>query len=83
MELRNNTADIEKQFFTPLRGCRRNPPAMLLRDRLSHGGKVLIHEEYRYAKALAEISQRRGCATWKWELIRFLFCGMKPSVVIR
>jgi hypothetical protein len=28
---------------------RRNPLTIVLRDSLSHGGKVLVHEEHRYA----------------------------------
>ena len=59
MEVSHNIVDIEKQFFAPLRCRRHSPPTMLLRDRLSHGGKVLIHEEHRDAKALADISHRR------------------------
>ena len=55
LELCSNIADIKRQFFSPLRCRRRNPLAMVLRDSLSHGGKVPIHEEYRYTKALADI----------------------------
>lgn len=55
LELGSNIADIKRQFFSPLRCHRRNPLTIVLRNSLSHGGKVLVHEEYRYAKALADI----------------------------
>ena len=55
LELGSNIANIKRQFFSPLRSHRRNPLTIVLRDSLSHGGKVLVHEEYRYAKALADI----------------------------